>query len=75
MVVVMKLMIHIIQKEKADTPDVTPVYDDDKETQILLMLLLSMKMKHMSLKRGIQEQLFVKYVLQYLKQKMYQEYT
>ena len=53
MVVVIELMIHIIQKGEADTPDVTPVYDDDKDTQILLMLLLSMKMKHMSLKHGI----------------------
>ena len=51
--------------ETADIADVTLVYDDDKDTQILLMLFLSMKMKHMSLKRGIQEQLFVKYVLQY----------
>ena len=64
-----------IQKGKAYTLDVTPVYDDDKDTQILVMLLLPGKMKHMSLKRGIQEQLFVKYVLQYLKQEMYQVYT
>ena len=49
MVVVMKSMIHIIYKEKADVADVILVYDDDK--------------------RGIQEQLFVKYVLQYLLQK------
>ena len=48
MVVVMKSMIHIIYKEKADVADVILVYDDDK--------------------RGFQEQLFVKYVLQYLLQ-------
>ena len=49
MVLVMKSMIHIIYKEKADVADVILVYDDDK--------------------RGFQEQLFVKYVLQYLLQK------
>ena len=54
MVVVMKSMIPIIQKEEADIAEVTLVCVDDKDTQILLMLLLSMKMKHMSLKRGIQ---------------------
>ena len=41
------LPIKMIRK-KAGTPDVTQVYDDDKEMQLLLMLLLSMKMKHMN---------------------------
>ena len=34
-------------EEKAATADVTPVYEGDKEMQLLLMLLLPMKMKHM----------------------------
>ena len=33
--------------QNAATTNVTPVYEDDKEMQLLLMLLMPMKMKHM----------------------------
>ena len=33
--------------KKAAMTNFTPVYEDDKEMQLLLMLLMPMKMKHM----------------------------
>ena len=41
------LLLPMKMEKNAEMNNVTPVYEDDKEMQLLLMLLMPMKMKHM----------------------------